>query len=72
MAAPAVYLDECVDQPLAEALRERGFTLVTAREAATLALSDVSQLEYATRLGLVILSYNRLHFIRWHRTFLLG
>ena len=69
MAAPAVYLDECVDQPLADALRERGFTVLTAREAANLALTDERQLEDATRLGMVTLSYNRLHFIRLHAAF---
>jgi len=34
--APPVYLDECVDQPLAEAMRARGYDVSTAREAARL------------------------------------
>ena len=69
MPAPPVYLDECVDQPLAEALRQRGFTVVTARDAGVLAEQDQSQIDYATSSGLVILSYNRVDFARWHRIY---
>jgi hypothetical protein len=69
MPAPPAYLDECVDQPFAEALRKRGFSVVTAREAGTLAEPDESQLAYATRADIVILSYNRVDFVRWHRIF---
>lgn len=33
MPAPRVYLDECVDRPVSEALRARGFDVLTAIEA---------------------------------------
>ena len=66
MAAPAVYLDECIDEPLADALRDRGYSLVTAREAGALGLSDDGQIDQATRLAMPILSYNRRHFQRLH------
>lgn len=66
MAAPAVYLDECIDEPLIEALRRRGYSLVPAREAGALGLSDETQIDYATELGIPIFSYNRRHFRRLH------
>src|SRR5687767_8192623 len=69
MPAPPAYLDECVDQPCVVGLRQRGFDVVTAREAGTLTDPDDSQLAFATRLGRVLVSYNRLHFLRWHRVF---
>jgi hypothetical protein len=40
MRAPPAYLDECIDAPFAEALRKRGFTVLTAREAGTLGEAD--------------------------------
>ena len=64
MAAPAVYLDECIDEPLIEALRGRGYSLVTAGEADALGLSDEDQIDCATELGMPVLSYNRRHFQR--------
>lgn len=67
MPAPPAYLDECVDEPLAEALRKRGFDILTALEAGNLAEPDHNQLAYATQVGRVIISYNRAHFLRLHR-----
>jgi hypothetical protein len=70
MPAPPVYLDECVDRPFAEALRQRGFTIVTAREAGMLGAADDAHLSYATQMDLVTLSYNRVDFVRWHRAWM--
>ena len=66
MPAPPAYLDECIDFPLVEALRLRGFDLLTAQEAATLRATDEDQLSYAARIGHPIVTYNRLDFIRAH------
>jgi hypothetical protein len=47
MRTPPAYLDECMDAPLIDALRQRGYDLLTAREAATLRATDEGQLAYA-------------------------
>jgi hypothetical protein len=70
MPAPPVYLDECVDRPISEALRARGFDVLTAIEAGRGEDPDDAQLEYATGTGRVLLSYNRTHFRRLHATWL--
>lgn len=63
---PPVYADEDVDRPLTEALRERGFDVLTAGEAGLLGAPDERQLEHATSLGRALVSLNRLHFRRLH------
>jgi hypothetical protein len=70
MPAPPAYLDECVDRPVAEDLRRRGFDVLTAIESGRAGYPDRAQLEYATSQGRVILSYDRLDFRRLHTTFL--
>jgi hypothetical protein len=67
--ALAVYLDECVNRHLAAVLRERGIRTITALESQTLGLGDESQLLFASRLGLAILSHNQRHFQRLHERF---
>ena len=69
MSAPPAYLDECVDRPVAEDLRRRGFDVLTAIEAGRSQYPDQAQLEFATSLGRVILSYNRMDFRRLHAAF---
>ena len=64
--APSVYLDECVDQRLAPALRDRGYSVITASDAGTLGMTDEQQLRYANARDFLILSYNRRHFRRLH------
>jgi hypothetical protein len=64
MRAPPAYLDECMDAPLIGALRQRGYDLLTAREAATLRATDEGQLAYAARIRRPIISYNRIDFLR--------
>lgn len=66
MPAPPAYLDECIDRPIAEALRERGFDSLTALEAGRGEDSDDEQLQHATALGRVLLTYNRWDFRRLH------
>lgn len=69
MPAPPAYLDECVDRPVAEDLRHRGFDVLTAVEAGRGQYPDRAQLEYATSAGRVILTYNRMDFRRLHAAF---
>lgn len=69
MPAPPVYLDECVDVALGEALRVRGFTVALVRDHGPLAASDEAQITYATDRGWAILSHNARHFQRWHSVF---
>lgn len=66
MPPPPVYVDECVDRPVVQALRERGFDVLTAIEASRREDPDEAQLAYATELGRVLLSYNRVDFRRVH------
>jgi len=69
MPAPPAYLDECIDRPFCEDLRTRGFDLLTASDAGQLAATDATRLAYATRLGRVLITYNRAHFVRHHHEF---
>jgi len=66
MPAPPAYLDECIDRPVTDALRRRGFDVLTALEAGQGEASDDDQLQYATGLGRVLLTYNRADFRRLH------
>lgn len=51
MAPPPVYLDECVDYNLADALRKRGFSVTTVFDEHTEGLDDERQLAYAASHG---------------------
>ena len=66
MPAPPSYLDECIDRPVVEALRQRGFDVLTALEAGRGEDPDEAQLAYATQVGRVLLSYNTVHLRRLH------
>src|SRR4051794_2076274 len=70
MATAPVYLDECVDRLIAEALRQRGFDVLMALEAGRGEDPDEVQLAYATSLDRVLLSYNRTDFRRLHAVYL--
>jgi hypothetical protein len=70
MAAPSVYLDECVDHRLVEALRRQGFDVLTVQDAGTRSDDDEAQLLYATSQGRVFFSHNQLHFRRLHAAFI--
>jgi predicted nuclease of predicted toxin-antitoxin system len=69
MPAPAIYLDECVDQRLAQFLRAQGFDVITVQEAGTASDEDEDQLLYASDQGRVLLSHNQLDFRRLHAAF---
>ena len=66
MAAPPVYLDECVDYALAEALRQRGFSVFTVRDEGFPGDSDPEQLAHAAEHGWLLLSHNSRDFRRLH------
>jgi len=62
-----LYLDEdTMDDDLVEALRIRGVDLQTAREAEMLRRPDHELLEYATRQGRVVYTFNIGHFCALH------
>ncbi len=66
---PAVYLDECIDRPVLEAMRQRGFDVLTALEAGRGEDPDEAQLVYASEHGRVFFTYNRMDFRRLHAKF---
>ncbi len=68
MPSPTVYFDECANWYLAVSLRQRGFSVTTARDARMTGTSDAEQLAYATRVDAILLSYDSLDYRRLHRT----
>ena len=66
----ALYLDEDVSLVVAAMLRARGFSLTTARDAGRLGRSDEEQLRFASEIGSVLLTHNRVDFERLHRDWL--
>lgn len=59
-----LHLDEDVDVLVAELLRKRGYSAITAREAGTLGEEDGEQLTYAVREQRALLTHNRVDFER--------
>jgi hypothetical protein len=70
MVAPPAYLDECIDRPVTQALRDRGFDIVTAVEAGQGGKLDEEQLGFALSLGRVLVTYDRIDCRRLHATYL--
>src|SRR5688572_23988727 len=70
MPAPPAFLDECVDHPTTDQLRQRGFDVLTAVEAGRSKEPDESQLVFAASLDCVLLTYNRSDFRRIHLAYL--
>ncbi len=66
MPGSPLYLDECVDHRLAEALRKRGFTVHTALDSGMTELSDERQLSFAATHGWMIVTHNAKDFRRLH------
>jgi hypothetical protein len=64
-----VYADENVSRRLVEALRARGFDVLTALDAGTLGQGDQSQLEFAASVHRVLLTFDRRDFRRIHQEF---
>lgn len=66
MKPAKVYLDEDVHGLIADSLRLRNHQITTTPEAGQIGSSDSEQLEFATRNGRVIVSYNVTDFPRLH------
>ena len=69
MPAPPIYLDESVDYSLAEALRQRGFSVFTVQDEGSSGDSDPEQLAYATERDWRLLSHNSRDFRRLHANY---
>lgn len=69
MPRPSVYLDECMDVALAEALDRQGVIAITTLVADMLGATDEAQLLYASAHALIMMSHNRRHFRRLHHLF---
>ena len=67
MPRAAVYFDECMNWYLAVRLRQRGFSVTTARDARMAGTSDAEQLAYATWIDAILVSYDSLDYRRLHR-----
>jgi len=65
-----LYLDEDVHKQAAEALRLRGYDVVSVHEVKTWHLSDAEQLEYAVKNERAIFSFNRGDFSKIHNQYL--
>jgi hypothetical protein len=65
-----LYADEDFPFPVVERLRQLGHDIQTTLEAgrANQGIGDAEQLAYATGLGRAILTRNRRHFARLHKT----
>ena len=64
MPAPPVYLDQCVDYAVAEAWRQRGFSVFTVRDEEAPGNADPEQRADATARGWLRLAPNRRDFRR--------
>ena len=66
-----LYCDEdSMDQDLVHALRARGLDVTTALEENMVNRKDEEHLDYATRQGRVLFSFNRGDFYRLHTEYL--
>lgn len=61
-----LYLDEDVPVVIAQIVNARGYSVVTARDAGLLGLTDEEQLQYAFARKFVLLTHNREVFLRLH------
>jgi len=57
-----LYLDECVSPSLAEWLCQQGWDVLTAHEAQMLGATDEEHLEFASRQGRILLTFNAKDF----------
>jgi len=65
-----LYLDEDVEaHALIRALRSRGVNVATTSEANLMEATDEAQLEWASREGRVLMTYNAADFCRLHARF---
>src|SRR5688572_13998103 len=70
MSAIQFFTDEDVYGSVAMALRGAGFDAVSTPEAGRLGESDDSQLEWATRQGRLLVTFNVAHFASLHAQWL--
>jgi len=63
-----LYADEDFPLPVVEALRQKGYDLLTAYESgkANQSIADQDVLAFATAQGRTLITLNRRHFIRLH------
>jgi hypothetical protein len=69
MASPEwaqLYAHEDLDRHLVISLRQRGLDVLATDEAGHRAATDEEQLAHATVLGRVLVTHNRLDFLRLH------
>jgi len=63
-----IYVDEdAMDRDLVEGLRARGIDVLTALEAGMIERSDEEHLDFATREGRILYSFNIKDFYRLHQ-----
>lgn len=62
MAEIRLYLDEDISPVVAVVLRSRGYDVVSAHEVEMKGKGDKEQLEYASKNGRVLLTFNARHF----------
>lgn len=60
------YLDEDVPVSFAEALTNRGVNVITTQDAGNKGNSDHGQITYATNEKRVLLTHNKIDFIKLH------
>ena len=66
MAAPVIYLDECVHHDLVGALRRRDISVTAARDEEMTGATDEEQLVYAASCGWLLLTHNADDFRSLH------
>ncbi|HLH25955.1 MAG TPA: DUF5615 family PIN-like protein [Chloroflexota bacterium] len=66
MAAPPVYIDDCVDYQLVAYLQARGFSATHVLDQGMRGADDDTQLGFATRQGWALLTTNSREFNRRH------
>ena len=68
-----LYVDEDTQRrALIQAVRARGYDIVTTHEAGHLGMSDADQLVYSAAEGRTILTFNSRDFVQLHRDYLIG
>jgi hypothetical protein len=65
-----LYLDEDVSAGIVENIRQRGFDVLSARDADRLRLDDDAQLAFAISEGCVLFTHNRYDFEQRHNRYL--
>ena len=65
-----LYFDEDVSASIVDNLRQRGFDVLSARDASRLRLDDESQLNYAVTQRRTFLTHNRRDFEQLHLRYL--